>query len=58
VKYVYLRPVVQQSAIAVLSHDVTDDGEQQRAAHGNKEEKRAKSDCVTDSNAARFLKAL
>ena len=54
VKYVYLRPVVQQNAIAFSSHDVTDDSEQQRAAHGNKEEKRAKSECVVDSNARGF----
>jgi hypothetical protein len=54
VKYVYLRPVVQQNAIAILSHDVTDDSKRQRAAHGNKEEKRAKSECATDSNARGF----
>jgi hypothetical protein len=54
VKYVYLRPVVQQNAIAFSSHDITDDSEQQQTPHGNKEEKRAKSECVTDSNARDF----
>jgi hypothetical protein len=51
VKYVYLRPVVQQNAMVIFSNDVTDDNKQQRTAHENKEEKRAKSECVTDSNA-------
>jgi len=50
----YLRPVVQQNAIAFLRNDITDDSEQQRAAHGNKEEKRAKLECVTDSHARGF----